>query len=114
MSILLRLNRLIRAFLFKPETMEEIQELDYSYLTQHLPVRNPNRQVKSIFNYLYPDIHKFNPEYVQLQIEKKKVWTMYHVDDDIYIRPGFNGTEGFLGVIFTNKPYSSNKVIIKL
>ena len=91
-----------------------IKELDYSYLKSHIPVRNPNRQIESIFNCLYPDIHKHNPEYVQKQDSQKKVWTLYHVNDDLYVKPGVNNTDGFLGIIFTNKPYVSPEVIIKI
>ncbi len=94
--------------------MDEIKELEYNYLKSHLPVRNPNRPMANLFNYLYPDIHKHNPEYVQQQDKEKKVWTMYHVKDDLYIKPGLNNTNGFLGVIFTNKPYSTKEVIIKI
>lgn len=95
--------------------MVEIQELDYGYLVKHLPVRNPNRQVNSVFNCLYPDIHKHNPEYVEKEHKQKKVWSLMHADNDLYVHPGLlKDLEGFLGVIFTNKPYKNQHIIIKL
>lgn len=87
-------------------------EIDYiEFIKRFDPIRNPHKR-DNVISYVYPDIHKFNPEHVEKMHNEKRAWSMIFVDNDLYIHPGIVRAN-FTGTVFTKVPYNE-EVIVKL
>lgn len=92
--------------------MEIIELVEISWKDfekKYSPKRNPSTDGNT-----FPDILKHNPEYCYKEAKKKRVWSVLHQKNDVYIVPGIKRNDALLGLVFTKKPYSSDNEVIVL